>query len=134
MERGAFTAAEFVDAWVHIQGLAEQADNDRLRATVVLMCWTVNPESDRDWRDFAPPAELIDVFAWDCYAHGTSAETYIEPWSAARACDRRRPRARRRLGDSRDRSPCRRSGCGAGPCRLAGDAWVASRPTRARCS
>ena len=42
VERGAFTAAEFVRAWVHIEALAEQAGNDRLRATVVLMCWTVD--------------------------------------------------------------------------------------------
>lgn len=77
VERGSFTAAEFAAAWSHVARLAAQTGNDRLVATVVLMCWTVNPASGRDWQAYAPPAELVDVLAWDCYAHGDSTASYI---------------------------------------------------------
>lgn len=80
VERGSFTAAEFVRAWTHVAGLAEQAGNDWLRPTVVLMCWTVDTDSGRDWHDFAPPAGSVDVLAFDCYAHGATAETYVNPY------------------------------------------------------
>ena len=79
VEAGAFSAADFRAAWTHVAKLAEQADNPRLHATVVLMCWTVAPESGRDWHDYAPPADLVEVLAWDCYAHGDTADSYVPP-------------------------------------------------------
>jgi hypothetical protein len=79
IERGEFTAEEFVDAWRRVARLAAAADNPRLRATLVLMCWTVNARSGRDWRSYVPQSGEVDVLAWDCYAKGTDADSYAEP-------------------------------------------------------
>jgi hypothetical protein len=79
VERGEFTASDFVEAWRRVASLADAAGNPRLHATVVLMCWTVNPRSDRDWRHFVAGADEVDVLAWDCYAHGSRGDTYVDP-------------------------------------------------------
>lgn len=77
-EAGAFSPAEFVAAWEHVARLAAAADNRRLHATVVLMCWTADERSGRDWRRFVPGRGL-EVLAWDCYAKGDRAATYADP-------------------------------------------------------
>lgn len=79
VEDGTFAAADFVDAWSHVAELAAAAENPRLRATVILMCWTVNPRSGRDWRSYLPPADQVEVLAWDCYAKGADADSYADP-------------------------------------------------------
>ena len=77
-EGGDFTPAEFVSAWEHVARLAAAADNPRLHATVVLMCWTADRRSGRDWRHYVP-RRGVEVLAWDCYAKGHSAATYADP-------------------------------------------------------
>lgn len=79
VEAGEFTAAQFREAWQHIAELAALQGNDRLHATVVLMCYTVNPASGRDWRDYVVTGGLLDVLAWDCYNHGTDRGVYTDP-------------------------------------------------------
>jgi len=79
VERGAFTPAQFTEAWSRVARLARSTDNARLHATVILMCYTVNQGSERDWRDYAPSGDLVDVLAWDCYAKGTDADSYADP-------------------------------------------------------
>ncbi|MEV4537744.1 hypothetical protein AB0J82_28600 [Asanoa sp. NPDC049518] len=64
---GAFTAAAYRAAWQRIAGLADQAGNDRLFATTILMDWTLDPASGRNWRDYYPGAAYVDVMAWDVY-------------------------------------------------------------------
>lgn len=82
IERGSFTAEEFVAAWQHVAGLAAQAGNPRLHATLVLMCWTASEHSGRNWRDYVPSAtgesSPVDVLAWDCYAHGDDPSRYSD--------------------------------------------------------
>lgn len=78
VERGAFTPQEFVAAWTHIERLSRAAGNPRLKATVVLMCWTVSDHSGRDWRHYLPDAAALDVLAWDCYAKGAEAASYAD--------------------------------------------------------
>ena len=90
-ERGTFTADAFRDAWSHVAQIADSVDNPRLRATLILMCWTAADQSGRDWRDFVPDDGAVDVLAWDCYAKGHDASTYadtaalLEPARAASA-------------------------------------------------
>lgn len=66
IEAGQFTAAEYVRAWEHLIRLAAEADNDSLYATEILMGWTADPNSGRDWRDYLP-SDGIEVLAWDAY-------------------------------------------------------------------
>jgi hypothetical protein len=78
VEQGWFTPEQFAAAWSHVQELAAAADNPRLHATIVLMCWTADERSGRDWRDYVPPSG-VEVLAWDCYAKGHDASTYADP-------------------------------------------------------
>lgn len=78
VEQGWFTPRQFAAAWSHVRELAAPVDNPRLHATVVLMCWTADQRSGRDWRDYVP-ASGVEVLAWDCYARGHDARTYADP-------------------------------------------------------
>lgn len=78
VERGSFTAAQFRAAWQHIDGLADEAGNPDLRSTVILMCWTLNPQSGRTWTDYVD-SDTADVVAWDCYNHGWKTGAYLPP-------------------------------------------------------
>lgn len=79
VESGQFTAAEFRAAWEHIAALAAEQDNERLHATVVLMCYTVDPASGRDWHDYVPDSDSLEVLAWDCYNHRSDQGAYTPP-------------------------------------------------------
>jgi hypothetical protein len=63
----AFTAQQFRQAWQRIAGLAMQANNARLRATLILMGWSVDSASGRNWRDYYPGRQYVDVLGWDLY-------------------------------------------------------------------
>lgn len=76
---GDYSAAEFIAAWEHIAALAAKSENERLHATVTLMCWTLGDHSGRDWHDYMPDPELVDVLAWDCYNHAAADGDYLEP-------------------------------------------------------
>ena len=65
--KGEFTAAEYRAAWRHLRALADRANNPRLYATLVLMSWSLDPESKRDWRDYYPGRDVIQVLGWDAY-------------------------------------------------------------------
>jgi hypothetical protein len=67
IQDGAFTAAQFRQAWQRIAGLAREAANPRLRGTLILMGWSVNPNSGRNWRDYYPGRQHVDVIGWDLY-------------------------------------------------------------------
>ncbi len=57
-------------AWQRLARLADQAQNARLSATLVLMCWTLEPNSNRNWRDYYAGDAVIDGFGFDCYNGG----------------------------------------------------------------
>ena len=69
--RGTFTAADYRAAWAHIADLAK-ASGKPLRATLILMGYTVQPGSGRTWTNYYPGSSVIDVLAWDCYAWDTN--------------------------------------------------------------
>jgi hypothetical protein len=78
IERGSFTASQFRTAWARIAGLARQAANPQLKATLILMCYTVNKASGRTWTNYYSPGD-VDVLGWDCYNHGEKKGIYGEP-------------------------------------------------------
>ena len=65
---GEFTAEQYRAAWKVLAKAADEAGNPRLHATLILMEWSLQPASGRDWRDYYPGADTIDVLGWDAYS------------------------------------------------------------------
>lgn len=78
IDRGEFSAAQYRAAWSRIAGLARAADNRRLRATLILMTWSLNPSSDRNWRAYYSAGD-IDVLGWDGYNPYEAQGRYSRP-------------------------------------------------------
>jgi hypothetical protein len=64
--RGEFTAAEYRAAWNRLTVLARSV-NPRLHSTLILMAWSLDPASGRNWRDYYAGDATIDVLGWDAY-------------------------------------------------------------------
>lgn len=79
IQSGSFTAEQYRLAWAHLAELADEAYPGRkLRATLILMCWTLQRGSHRDWRDYYADGS-IDLMAWDCYNAAAKVGRYREP-------------------------------------------------------
>lgn len=79
VEDGEFDPAEFRTAWHRLSRIADQVERStasedsgapRLHATLILMDWTLDPRSGRNWRDYYPGDDVIDVLGFDVYNHG----------------------------------------------------------------
>ncbi len=70
IEQGAFTATDYRAAWSHIRAIQRSTGRMDMKATLVLMCFTLNQSTNRNWRDYYPGSDVIDVMAWDCYNWG----------------------------------------------------------------
>ena len=79
VEDGSFTAADFRAAFVRLDGLADETRNPRLISTVVLMSWSTREASGRNWQDYFPAADSVDVLAWDVYNRRGSRGAYSTP-------------------------------------------------------
>lgn len=79
VERGSYTAAAYRTAWRRIAGLADRADNPRLINTLILMCWTVDPKSGRNFNDFYPGGDVVEALGWDCYNWAVKWKRYASP-------------------------------------------------------
>jgi hypothetical protein len=75
---GDFSAADYRAAWRHLKSLADQAHNPRLYSTLILMQWTLNPQANRNWRDYYPGDDVIDVMGWDVY-NVSGVKKYDDP-------------------------------------------------------
>ena len=75
---GDFTAAQFRSAFARIATIADGVGNPQLHATLVLMCYTVNPTSGRNWRNYYADGS-VDVIGWDCYNHKWRSNSYGTP-------------------------------------------------------
>lgn len=73
--------ATYRQAWQHLDDLADAAANPDLRSTLILMCWTLSPKSGRDFADYYPGGESIDVLGFDCYNNGRRKGVYRDPAS-----------------------------------------------------
>lgn len=78
-EDGSFEPEQFREAYAHLSELADEADNPALKATVVLMSYSLDPDSGRRWQDWFPPADAVDVLAWDVYNRGNGDPFYLPP-------------------------------------------------------
>jgi hypothetical protein len=81
VESGSFTTADYRAAWVHLAGLADRANNPQLRSNLILMCWTLQTGSHRNWQDYFAGASVIDTIGWDCYNKSYSKGSYGDPAS-----------------------------------------------------
>lgn len=79
IKRGDFTAGQYRQAFQRVAGLAAEAGNPRLRATLILMGWTLESASGRNWRDYYPGRQYLDVFGWDIYNASESSGGYDTP-------------------------------------------------------
>ena len=77
--KGEFTAADYRAAWRRLRSLADKAGNSRLHATLVLMSWSLDPFSKRDWRDYYPGRDVVQVLGWDAYNLGWKKGRYDDP-------------------------------------------------------
>lgn len=77
---GRFTAAQFRKAWVHIAKLANATKNSHLKSALVLMAWSADPTSHRNWKNYFPGKQYVDVVAWDGYNRiADGKNTYSSP-------------------------------------------------------
>jgi len=69
---GEFTAAAYRQAWRRIRDISKEPGvaKDNVASALVLMDWTVDARSGRDWRDYYPGDAYVDVMAWDHYNFG----------------------------------------------------------------
>jgi hypothetical protein len=74
-----YTAEDFRSAWRHLDALAAEAHNPKLLSTLALMCYTLEPQSGRNWQDYYPGDDAVDVLAWDCYNRGHQRGRYAPP-------------------------------------------------------
>ena len=93
IDRGEFTAADYRAAWTHLADLAKTAHNWRLRPTLILMTWSVNPASHRDWHDYYA-ADSVKILGWDGYnpyepqgRYATPAEMFDRARAASKSVD-----------------------------------------------
>jgi hypothetical protein len=73
---GTFSASDYKAAWRHLAALADQANNSHLHATLILMSWSLMSQSGRNWKDYYPGDDVIDVLGWDVYNLGNEKGTY----------------------------------------------------------
>ncbi|MGH3497056.1 MAG: hypothetical protein ACRDP1_06300 [Nocardioidaceae bacterium] len=73
-----FTATQYRAAWAHLKRLANTAHNWHLRSTLILMCWSLNPHSGRNWHDYLATGS-INVLGWDCYNKAAHHGGYGSP-------------------------------------------------------
>jgi hypothetical protein len=91
--KGEFTAADYRAAWTRLRKLADAAGNSQLKATLILMDWTVDPLSGRNWRDYYAGKSVIQVLGWDAYnakaktkgIYSAPSEIFSRPIQVSRA-------------------------------------------------
>jgi hypothetical protein len=66
-------------AWKRLAKLEAQAHNPRLKATLILMCWTLDKKSGRNWKSYYAGKRAINVVAFDCYNTGRKNGVYKHP-------------------------------------------------------
>ncbi len=67
IERGAFTATEFREAFRRISALARTHAPRNVQSALILQCRTTKPQFGRDFADYDPGSATYDVMGFDCY-------------------------------------------------------------------
>lgn len=81
IEKGQVSAADYRAAWKRIVSIEREVCQPNLHSTLILMDWTVDPRSGRDFDDYYAGTEYIDVLAWDPYNPWQNNTTYMTPAS-----------------------------------------------------
>ncbi len=81
IEKGQFTATQYREALRRLDGLADAAGNPRLHTATIWMCYDLRKGSGRDWKDYYPGSDVVDLMGWDCYNRGRDNGTYDSPAS-----------------------------------------------------
>ena len=76
---GKFTAAQYRAAWQHVAALEAKVHHANMQATLILMCYTLNKMSHRNFSDYYPGSSVIDVLGWDCYNKSADAPYETPP-------------------------------------------------------
>ncbi len=79
IEHGEFTAGQYREALRRLDSLADAAGNPRLHTTTIWMCYTLRSGSHRDWHDYYPGNDVVDVMGWDCYSNPSDKRIYLDP-------------------------------------------------------
>ncbi len=81
IERGEFTAVAYRAAWQRISHLADVAapGNAHLHSTLILMCFTMNAASGRNWHNYYVDRTVASMIAFDCYNHAGKQNKYGDP-------------------------------------------------------
>lgn len=61
------TKASFLANWRRLRAIQKKYA-PRASATLILMGWSLDPRSKRNWRDYYPGDDVIDVLGWDTYS------------------------------------------------------------------
>ncbi|MEV6968657.1 hypothetical protein AB0M47_26430 [Hamadaea sp. NPDC051192] len=115
---GEFTKAEYIAAWRRIWTITHETAvyKANVKATLVLMDWSLDPASGRNWLDYYPGDVYVDVLSWDIYNfyddnasltdNETMAEHQVRRPSLATTLARGKPFAISELGylDANDRA------------------------------
>ena len=67
IQRGAFTPAQYRAAWHRVHKIANETCQPNMHSTLILMDWTLDPRSGRNFDDYYPGSAYIDVLSWDPY-------------------------------------------------------------------
>jgi len=78
IERGEYTAGQYRAAFRRVAEIATRDGGANLHATLIMMCWTIGL-SGRDWTDYYAGADVVDVFAFDCYNWAGRQGYYVDP-------------------------------------------------------
>ncbi|MGC4232982.1 MAG: hypothetical protein QM594_08385 [Niabella sp.] len=65
IHNGAFTAAEYRDAFDYIIDLQKKLGKPNLIPTLCLMAYSLDPASKRNWKDYLP--KKVELISWDGY-------------------------------------------------------------------
>jgi hypothetical protein len=76
---GEFLASDYVLAWQHLAAIARSVHNPRLHSTLILSAWSLNPASNRTWKDYYPGSDAVDLLAWDVPNTGLRKGVYTDP-------------------------------------------------------
>jgi hypothetical protein len=77
IKKGEFTAAEYRAAWARLRVLSDTAHNARLHPTLILMSYSLDPASRRNWRDYYPGRDTVEVLGWDAYNTRAGQGEYV---------------------------------------------------------
>ncbi len=76
---GHLNLSQYRAAWSHLANIEHKVGNPMLTSTLVLMTWTLNPYSHRNWQNYYAGSSAIDALGFDGYNYGHKLNQYADP-------------------------------------------------------